>query len=216
MLINDDNDAMSVMWYNNRYVKTAFRVGEEYIFYGKVVLNRGRREMVNPVYESISRQRFTGRVVPIYPLCEGLTQTVMRQAVEDALKKQQQVCEYLPEALRKKYQLCEISYAVRNVHFPGTQKDYEIARRRFVFEELFMMQLALLSRRKENEIRFRKPFVDVDCNEFIKSLPFELTGAQKRVIGEIAADMSTDSAMSRLVQGDVGSGKTIIAILKNL
>lgn len=211
MLINDDNDAMSVMWYNNRYVKTAFRVGEEYIFYGKVVLNRGRREMVNPVYESISRQRFTGRVVPIYPLCEGLTQTVMRQAVEDALKKQQQVCEYLPEALRKKYQLCEISYAVRNVHFPGTQKDYEIARRRFVFEELFMMQLALLSRRKENEIRFRKPFADVDCNEFIKSLPFELTGAQKRVIGEIAEDMSTDSAMSRLVQGDVGSGKTAVA-----
>ena len=211
MIINDDSDAISVMWYNNRYVKGAFKHDAEYIFYGKIVLNRGKREMVNPVYESAERQKFTGRVVPVYPLCEGLTQTVIRMAVEDAIEKKDRLTEYLPSALREKYRLCEINYAIKNIHFPESPADYDIARRRFVFEELFMLQLALLTRRRENEVRKRAPFADTGCGEFIDSLPFELTGAQKRVIDEIAADMSSGSAMSRLVQGDVGSGKTAVA-----
>lgn len=211
MIINDDSDAISVIWYNNRYVKGAFREGEEYIFYGKISLNRGRREMVNPVYEKADRQKFTGRVVPIYPLCEGLTQTAVRSAVESVIDERERMQEYLPADVRSRYKLCELNFAFKNIHFPDSAESYDIARRRFVFEELFMLQLALLSRKGHNKIRERKPYKNTDCSEFVNSLPFELTGTQKRVIAELAEDMSKNSAMSRLVQGDVGSGKTAVA-----
>lgn len=211
LIISDDTDALSVMWYNNKYVKTGIKSGNRYIFFGKIVMNRGKRTMINPVYESADKQKFTGRVVPVYPLCEGLSQTVMRSAMESAIECMREQTEYLPKAVRQQYKLCELNYAIRNIHFPESYDDYNIARRRFVFEELFMLQAALLLRRGENEVRKRMPYRDTDCSEFIKSLPFALTGAQRRVVDEIAADMTSGAAMSRLVQGDVGSGKTAVA-----
>lgn len=211
LLISDGTDTLSVMWYNNRFVKNAFSADREYIFYGKTVLNRARRELINPVYESADKQRFTGRIVPVYPLCEGLTQTAVRAAVEKALEICGKTDEYLPEEIRNGFRLCEINFALKNIHFPESRADYEIARRRFVFEELFMLQLALLMRRSDNEVRKRQPFDDCGCGEFIGKLPFELTNAQKRVIAEISKDMGSGIAMSRLVQGDVGSGKTAVA-----
>ncbi len=211
MIINDDSDAMSVIWYNNRFVKGAFREGEEYIFYGKIVLNRGKREIVNPIYETADKQKFTGRIVPVYPLCEGLTQAAVRSAVENSISEIGRVTEYLPANIRSKYNLCELNFALSNIHFPENAESYEIARRRFVFEELFTLRLALMLKRGKNQVRERTPYANCDYGEFVKSLPFKLTGAQERVISEIAGDMSSGTAMSRLVQGDVGSGKTAVA-----
>ncbi|MBQ8636794.1 MAG: ATP-dependent DNA helicase RecG [Clostridia bacterium] len=211
MIINDDSDAISVIWYNNRFVKGAFSEGKEYIFYGKITLNRGKREIVNPVYEAADKQKFIGRIVPIYPLCEGLNQTAVRSAVENVISESERLTEYIPKEIRSENNLCELNFALSNIHFPENAESYEIARRRFVFEELFTLRVALMLKKGNNQVRSRTPYRDLNYSDFVNSLPFELTGAQKRVISQIAEDMSSGTAMSRLVQGDVGSGKTAVA-----
>ncbi|MBS7298851.1 MAG: ATP-dependent DNA helicase RecG [Eubacteriales bacterium] len=211
MIINDDSDAMSVIWYNNRFVKDSFKEGKEYIFYGKIVLNRGKREIVNPVYESVEKQKFTGRIVPVYPLCEGLTQAAVRSAVESVIGERERLTEYIPREIRSRYNLCELNFALSNIHFPENADSYNIARRRFVFEELFTLRLALMLKKGNNQVRKRTPYQLREYGEFVEKLPFQLTGAQNRVISEIVADVTSDTAMSRLVQGDVGSGKTAVA-----
>lgn len=211
MIINDDSDAISVIWYNNRFVKGAFSEGKEYIFYGKITLNRGKREIVNPVYESVDKQRFTGRIVPVYPLCEGLTQAAVRSAVENVIDEKDRITEYIPRQIRYDNNLCELNFAISNIHFPESAESYEIARRRFVFEELFTLRLALMLKKGNNQVRERTPYNNLDYSNFVNGLPFKLTGAQERVIKDIANDMSSGIAMSRLVQGDVGSGKTAVA-----
>ncbi len=211
MIINDDSDAISVIWYNNRFVKGAFSEGKEYIFYGKIILNRGKRELVNPVYESVDKQRFTGRIVPVYPLCEGLTQAAVRSAVENVIGEKDRITEYIPRQVRYDNNLCELNFAISNIHFPESAESYEIARRRFVFEELFTLRLALMLKKGNNQVRERTPYNNLDYSNFVNGLPFKLTGAQERVISQIAEDMSSGTAMSRLVQGDVGSGKTAVA-----
>lgn len=211
MIINDDSDVMSVIWYNNRFVKGAFSEGQEYIFYGKITLNRGKRELINPVYEQVEKQRFAGRIVPVYPLCEGLTQAAVRSAVENVIGERDRLIEYIPRDIRSNNNLCELNFAISNIHFPESAENYEIARRRFVFEELFTLRLALMLKKGNNQVRKRTPYKNIDYNDFTESLPFSLTGAQERVIKEIANDMHSGTAMSRLVQGDVGSGKTAVA-----
>ncbi len=211
MIVTDDADMLNIIWYNNRFVKGAFREGEEYIFYGSIHLNRGKRELVNPIYESVGKEKFTGKIVPVYPLCEGLTQAAVRSAIEAAIAEKDRLTEYIPQSIRAKYGLCELNFAIKNIHFPESRDSYEIARRRLVFEELFTLRLALILKKGTNNIRTRTPYKEIDASAFINSLPFELTNAQKRVIDEIAMDMSGAAAMSRLVQGDVGSGKTAVA-----
>lgn len=212
MIVFDDSGAMNIVWYNNRFVKNAFRTGDEILFYGKVVISRGKKEMQNPVYERQENQHFIGKIVPIYPLTEGLTQKVVASAMEQAIESIGNLRETIPSALRQKYGLSEINFAMKNIHFPENAKSYEIARRRFVFEELLTLQLALSGKRADSKKAVRTPFYDTDCvEEFIKSLPYELTGAQKKVILEMCADFSTNTPMNRLVQGDVGSGKTVVA-----
>lgn len=211
MIITDDSDALSVIWYNNKYVKGAFSEGKEYIFYGKITLNRGKRELINPVYEDAAKQRFTGRIVPVYPLCEGLTQSAVRSAVENVIGEKDRLTEYIPSAVRSAYNLCELNFAISNIHFPESAGFYAIARRRFVFEELFTLRLALMLKKGNNNVRKRDAYKNTACDTFINSLPFTLTGAQERVIKEISEDLASGIAMSRLVQGDVGSGKTAVA-----
>lgn len=211
LIITDDSDAMTVIWYNNRFVKGAIKEGKEYIFYGKITLNRGKRELINPVYESAENPKHMGKIVPVYPLCEGLTQSIVRAAIASVIESRCEVREYIPESIRRKYQLCDLDFAFKNIHFPDSLDSYEIARRRFVFEELFMLRLALVTKRSDNLVRMRTPYKNTDASMFVNSLPYELTSAQKRVIAEVARDLSSGTAMSRLVQGDVGSGKTAVA-----
>ncbi len=212
MVVFDDSGAMNVVWYNNRFVKNAFRTGDEILFYGKVVVSRGKKEMQNPVYEKKENQHFIGKIVPVYPLTEGLTQKVVASAMEQAMESVGMLCETIPSAIRQKYGLSEINFAMKNIHFPDDAKSYEISRRRFVFEELLTLQLALSGKRADSKKAVRTPFYDTACVDgFIKGLPYELTGAQKRVISEMCADFSSHTPMNRLVQGDVGSGKTVVA-----
>ena len=212
MVVFDDSGAMTVVWYNNRFVKNAFLTGDEVLFYGKVAASGRKKELQNPVYEKAGKERFIGKIVPIYPLSGNLTQKLIQSAMEQALKVSGELEEYIPSEVRKKYNIAEINFAMQNIHFPKDFESYEIARRRFIFEELLILQLALFSRRTDIEKAVRTPFQNTDCaDEFIKGLPYELTTAQKRVISEMCADFKTETPMNRLVQGDVGSGKTVVA-----
>ncbi len=212
MVIFDDSGAMNVVWYNNRFVKNAFRSGEEVLFYGKIAISRGKRELLNPIYEKAENQRFIGKIVPVYPLFGNISQKVIAGLVEEAMKTCGSFSEYIPKSICEKYDICDINFAMKNIHFPADFESYSVARKRFVFEELLFLQLALSGKRTENEKCERTPFEDTECaKEFINSLPYKLTGAQVRVINEICENFSSRTPMNRLVQGDVGSGKTVVA-----
>ena len=207
LIATDESGAINVMWFNNRYVKDAFHIGEKYIFYGKISVSRGKLEIQNPIFERAGMDKFTGKIVPVYPLTNGLTQKLIQGAMQQAITDFGRIDEYIPD----KYTIAEINYAMKNIHFPDDFESYNIARRRFVFEELLVLQLALMGRKdktsSENGIIFEKN----PTGEFIDKLPFPLTGAQKRTIDEIISDCSGGRRMNRLVQGDVGSGKTAVA-----
>lgn len=208
----DDSGIVKIVFYNNKYVKNAFHTGESFVFFGKMAVTRYSREMQNPIYERSGSCKYTERIVPIYPLSGKLTQKLVINAMENALKTVAETEDYLPAKLREKYKLAEYGFSVRNIHFPADLKSCEAARRRFVFEELFFLQLALAYRRRNTELLQCKPFTSAAyMREFADRLPFPLTNAQKRVMNEISADMHKGHPMSRLVQGDVGSGKTVVA-----
>lgn len=212
LIIGDETGAMNIVWYNNKYVKDAFFQGEEYVFYGRVALNRGKKELQNPIYEQAGKERFTGKIVPLYPLTAGLSQKMVQSAMEYAIKEAGQLDEYIPQRLRERYRIAELNFAMENIHFPEDFNSYDIARKRFVFEELLILQLSLLSIKDENSVREGFVFEDTGCvKEFTDSLPFALTGAQEKVISEISEDFRSGKQMNRLVQGDVGSGKTAVA-----
>ncbi len=213
MTVRDESAAMQIVWYNNKYVKGMYHTGERYVIYGKVVRDKfGKRQMVNPVIEKEGKAKFTGKIVPIYPLSGNLTQKVVQTVMEAAIKEAGRLDEYMPVSVRNKYGIAEINYAINNIHFPKDAHSYGVARRRFVFEELLILQLALLSRKDKTEEYTGTVFEDTRCvDEFVGSLPFSLTGAQKRTLDEILNDCSGGRAMNRLVQGDVGSGKTAVA-----
>lgn len=208
-----DNSGRAVMvWFNNKYIKNAIKQGDIFKFYGKVSIKNGRREMMSPVFEPRTSSLHTGRIVPIYPLTENLSQKVLRSIMKECVDKTAgAINEYLPLDVREKYNLCEINYAIANIHFPASENDYEIARKRLVFEELMMFQAGILYSRASRE-KGKSLKLDTSCfEEFGKLLKFKLTNAQTRVIHEIYGDMNKEEPMNRLVQGDVGSGKTIVA-----
>ena len=213
MLVYDDSSMMNLVWYNNKYIKNNFVTGGKYIFFGKVSKNKqGRVQMTAPVYEKAGSSRFTGKIIPIYPLTAKLPQKVVQSAMDLALEEAGKLEEYLPSRIREEYMIAEINFAMRNIHFPADFESYNIARERFVFEELLVLQLALNERKATNTVSAGQIFTDVKCiREFSDTLPFGLTSAQKRTINEICRDCKSGRQMNRLVQGDVGSGKTAVA-----
>lgn len=212
MVIYDESGMMAVKWYNNRYVKGVFSTGEKFLFCGKVAFVRGKKELENPIYEKADKQRYIGRIVPVYPLSGNLTQKIIRSVTEEALERVGNVREYIPRGILEKYSLDDINFCLRNIHFPENAESFERARKRFVFEELFFLQLALYSKKATSKRNERPPFKNTECvKDFINSLPFKLTEAQLRVIDEICRDFSGNIPMNRLLQGDVGSGKTAVA-----
>ena len=211
--VSDGTGIMRVTWFNSPYISATLKQGAEFTFYGKAVYKGRQFEMVNPVTEADSGSHKTGKIVPVYPSTSGLRQQNIRNAMEAALDAVAgEITEVLPESIRLEYNLMPIGKALRKVHFPGTLEEFEDARRRLAFEELFVLQTGIALLRDER-YRYRStPIKNVKCiAEFAAELPFELTGAQKRVINEICADLKRDVPMNRLVQGDVGSGKTMVA-----
>ena len=214
--VRDETAQLVIIWYNQGYLKQKFKIGQRYSFYGKITKKAGMYEMVSPVFDEEGKNKNTGKIVPIYPLTNKLTQNTIRQIIENGLTLlENQIEETLPEYIIKQYQLLELNTAIRQIHFPCSFEEFQKARKRLVFEELLSMQLALLSIKnqytiQENGIAFSK---EVKFSEVIQNLPFSLTKAQLRVLEEIDQDMESNKPMNRLLQGDVGSGKTVIAII---
>lgn len=213
LVVFDNSGMMNMVWYNNKYIKNNIKAGEQYVFFGTVTRNKqGRIQMTAPVYEKCGTGKYTGKIIPVYPLTANLPQKTVQQTMEYALAEAGRLTEYIPEFLREKYMLAEINFAMKNIHFPNDFESYNIARNRFVFEELLILQLALRERKRGNTDNSGRVFGDVKCiRTLTDSMPFVLTGAQKRTINEICRDCMSGKQMMRLVQGDVGSGKTAVA-----
>ena len=208
----DQAGALHITFFNQGYVERALRAGEEYIFYGVVEEQGSRRTMVNPIFERVGKQNFTGCIVPVYPLTAGITNhllcTLTQQAVAACA---QDMPETLPRGVRLDHELAQAEFSYRNIHFPESFQALELARRRLTFEELFYLSagLAMLKERRGDVLGCAIPSRPME--EFLGRLPFPLTGAQRRVMEEISGDMASGRPMNRLVQGDVGSGKTVVA-----
>lgn len=216
MVVRDETGDCVLTWFNQTYLKNKFKVGERYQFYGKVSVKYGRIEMARPVFDKEGLNKNTGKIIPIYPLTYKLSQNKLRSIIENGLKLVLgQLEETIPEYILKAYNLEEINTALKQIHFPTSFENYSKARRRFVFEELLTVQLALSSLKSRyvqetDGIVFDK---NVKMSDVINSLPFRLTNAQLRVLEEIDGDMESNKPMNRLLQGDVGSGKTIVSII---
>lgn len=203
-------------WFNQEYLKQKFKTGERFRVNGKVKKIGLEIQIQNPVFEKIESNNKIGRIIPIYSLTKGLSNNEITKIIENALKENLiYIKESLPNNLKKKYKLLHIKDAIRGIHFPQSNLELEESRKRLVFEELLLLQLGLFLIKNRNiidekGINFPK---DIDIEEFISSLPFKLTNAQKRVVNEIENDMVSYKQMNRLVQGDVGSGKTIVGAI---
>lgn len=214
--IADDTGFMEIVWYNQSYLKNQIKQGQVYNFFGKVSLKYNKKEMNSPVFDIDTKTKNTGKIVPLYPLTYSLSQNVLRGIIENGIKEiEGQLPETLPEYIVKNYSLYDINTAIKQIHFPDNFEKYELARKRLAFEELLIMQLALLTLKKsythqEKGIVFDK---NIKMADLIDNLPFKLTKAQLRVLEEIDNDMESEKPMNRLLQGDVGSGKTIVSII---
>jgi len=194
------------------------KYGKKYRFFGKISNKYGKIDLTSPVFDEIEKKNNTGKIIPLYPLTFSLSQNTIRKIIENGLKDVEEdggLKETLPQYILNEYKLEEINKAIETVHFPKEFADFEIARKRFVFEELLSTQLALLQLKNSNlkdhkGISFSK---DAHMSDVINSLPFNLTKAQLRVLEEIDKNMEQDKSMNRLLQGDVGSGKTVVAMI---
>ncbi len=215
LIARDETMSCIITWFNQSYLKNKFEIGKKYRFYGKINYKYGKIEINSPVFDEIDKTKNTGKIVPIYPLTYNLSQTTLRRIMENAMIEiKGKLEETLPDYIIKEYKLTDINTAIEMIHFPKKPEDFAIARKRLVFEELFSMQLALLALKnsylkEEKGIQYSK---NVSVKDLSKEFPFELTGAQKRVLDEIEKDMESDKCMNRLLQGDVGSGKTAVAM----
>ncbi len=206
----DDSAAIDIVFFNQQYVRNVLAKGMSVRFFGKIERRGNHRSMTNPVFEEISEEGgkadVTGKIVPVYRLAAGLKQKSIQEAVRQSLSAIE-VPEVLPGTPDGQWMTAGEAY--EQIHFPESFAALEKARRRFVFEELFVLSCALGKRRKETAEGIPLPMTDFE--EFFASLPFSPTGAQRRAILEAAKDMASGRQMNRLLQGDVGSGKTLVA-----
>jgi ATP-dependent DNA helicase RecG len=216
--LSDDTGVLRAIWFGQRYLRRTIRRGMRLVVYGRVE-RAGGLQMVVEEYEVLTGDEadtlHTGRIVPVHPATEGLSPRALRTIVDRALAQYlDDVPELLPDDLRRRLGLVDRRWALRALHFPATLADAETARRRLAFDELLVLQLGVLLRRRAREAapKGRRYADDPGVLErFVAALPFPLTGAQRRAIEEIVADLRRPVPMNRLLQGDVGSGKTVVA-----
>lgn len=217
--LSDMTGRLQLSWYNLPYIKNSLRAGKHYVFRGRVYEKNGKRMMYQPrVYEAESfREKYEGKLLPVYPLAKGITNGVLQKAVSEALLSRR-FSDCLPEELRRKNGLCDMEFALDNIHFPENEAALLSARKRLCFEEFFLFLLGMEKLRQGNagEASAFRCRPDFRMLKFIADLPFELTAAQMKAYREISADLSSGRVMNRLLEGDVGSGKTIVALLTML
>ena len=210
--IADDSGVMDVTYFNQPYVKNALQMGETYNFYGKVTAIGSRKQMTNPVFEKAENPRVTGRIIPVYRSTALLSQKVMVSAAERCLADcGHMMPDLLPPEVTRRHNLCQAEFAYRNLHFPEDMLSLDIARRRMVFEELFVLACAIKLLHSDSTPTEGLRLQPCDLTQFYATLPFTPTGAQKRAMEAAVADMTSGLSMNRLIQGDVGSGKTLVA-----
>ncbi len=209
-MVTDGKAGVRINIFNSKFLADSLLQGEEYIFYGKVTASGGGLEMSNPLVQPYDKD--TG-LKPVYPLTAGLTSNILCKIMENALDTylREDIPLPIPESIRSEYGLAHKHFALRNIHFPKSRNDLEISKKSLIFEELLIFQTAMLRLKSRNKGKTSLK-VSADFSEdFMSTLPFELTSAQKRVIDECLKDMKNPVPMNRLVQGDVGSGKTVVA-----
>ncbi len=211
--IVDESGGADVTFFNQTYVRDQLVQGESYVFYGKAGGTLLRKTFTNPVFEREDRSGVvTGRILPLYRLTHGISNRLILNAVECALDAcGDMLPELLPASITAEYALPKVGFAYRNVHFPQDYETLALARRRLIFEELFILSCATRRLRSEREAAPGEKITLPDIEEFYSSLPFSPTGAQRRAVDDALRDMASGKRMSRLVQGDVGSGKTLVA-----
>lgn len=215
-VLTDGTGTIRLTWFNMPFMLSSLHTGTRYIFRGKVVRKNGVLVIEQP--QMLTKEQFynlLNKLQPVYPLTAGVTNHAISKYVDVVLKDGELDSDYLPVALRKKYNLIERKKAIRAIHFPENKAKMIEARHRIVFDEFFLFALALQQLKQKREIRQNTyQMCDVaECGHLIEHLPYALTGAQKRAWKEVQADLAGNGVMNRLIQGDVGSGKTIIAML---
>ena len=210
--VGDHTARLNLTFFNNKFAAEQLQYGREYVFYGAVGGDFIGYNMTNPVFEAVDSQPVaTRRVMPIYPLTAGLTNAAMLKAVRQALAVCDPPAEIIPEQVRRDYGILPAERAYWAIHEPRDMAEAELARKRLIFEEFFVFSAGLSLMRASRAEKKCAAYENLEMAPFYAGLPFELTGAQKRAIGEILRDLGRGAPMNRLVQGDVGSGKTMVA-----
>ena len=215
VVIDENGDMALLKWYNQVYIKDKLKEGDMYLFYGKVTATSNTRACVEScnIYNVSDVDKIQG-LYPIYSLTAGITQNYLFKLISGLIDKNIMLNEIFSTEFRKKYELAEINYAGRTIHFPKNYDMVKLSRDRIIFQELFLFQLALLNMKDHNLVTQKtNEYKNLDDSEFLKVIPFELTNAQKKVVAQIKNDLSSNIVMNRLVQGDVGSGKTMVAAI---
>lgn len=214
--IRDSSYKGYLVWFNQEYLKNKFQLGKKIVVNGKINKNRMEIQVMNPVFEEVGDMKKVGTITPIYPLTKGITNNNITKIIQHIVDNHlNQIEEYVPLEIRKKYNLLSLEKAIKNIHFPENQKLLEKSRKTLAFNELLILQLGLFSLKnkrfsEKSGIQFPKA---PELRDFVDNLPFALTNAQKTVLKDLEEDMEKNTQMNRLIQGDVGSGKTVLAVL---
>ena len=206
----DDVSSLEITWFNNPYAAQKLELGQEYYFQGIVTGGMLRRQMVNPQVRTDAQVK-SSPFEAVYPQTEGLTSSAIAKCVRQLLPHAELLPDPLPSEMLKKYRLLSKADAVRAIHCPATEEEAFAARRRLIYEELLVLQLGIGRMKNHGAASTGAPMKKADASPFWESLPFSPTGAQRRAVEEILTDMSGETSMNRLLQGDVGSGKTLVA-----
>ncbi len=210
--VADHTARLTLTFFNQKYAMEQLQYGREYIFYGAISGDYMGYNMPSPAFEALdSPPVVTRRVLPIYPLTAGLSNAAMLKAVQQALLLCDPPREIIPESVRQQYGILPADRAYTAIHQPASMEEAELAKKRLIFEEFFVFSAGLSLMRAARAEKQAAPYTDLDLTDFHRALPFTLTGAQNRAIAEIVADFARGAPMNRLVQGDVGSGKTMVA-----
>ncbi|MGA2967801.1 MAG: ATP-dependent DNA helicase RecG [Candidatus Levyibacteriota bacterium] len=216
--IKDDTGSIDILWFNQPFLTKAIRKGDLISLSGKVDLDKHKLMMISPDYEIVFNNQtiHTGRLVPVYPETKGISSKWLRRQIYKLLEEKSQLRDFLPEKIISENNLIKLTDAVEKIHFPQSLHEAERARERLAFDELFELQLASLVRRKAWERNIiKKPWQSFKekVDELVKGLPFELTNAQKKAVDDIVNDISSAKPMNRLLEGEVGSGKTVVGTI---
>lgn len=215
--VDDGTGTMNVTFFGQTWLQRRFKVGSQVVMSGKIDIFRGELTMTNPEWEMLERENLhTGRIVPVYRLTQGVSARTIRRLMRQTVAEwADRIPDHMPDSVLDRTDLVDLSWALEQVHFPESTEALEYARRRLTFDELFLFQMSMLGNRREWQSVPGQPLTVDDewLNTALGTLPYALTGAQQRALEQIRADIARDVPMNRLLQGDVGSGKTVVAAL---